>query len=82
MSDPVYRAFLRRAAQDAEQINANSDTLDTVLDITSQYTDLVFYQMYARYEKQREILDRWTARVGKPFLNGDSSFSFTSKMMR
>jgi len=64
-----------------DKINANSDTLDTVLDITSQYTDLVFYQMYGRYEKQREILDRWTARVGKPFLNGDSSFSFTSKMM-
>ena len=31
-----------------DKINANTDTVDTVLDVTSGYTDLVFYQMYAR----------------------------------
>ena len=31
-----------------DKINANTDTLDTVLPITSQFTDVVFYQMYAR----------------------------------
>ena len=35
-----------------DKINANTDSLDIVLPITSQYTDLVFYQMYARYEVQ------------------------------
>ena len=64
-----------------DKINANTNTLDTVLDITVSHTDIVFYQMYARYPDQQKVLDRWTSRIDKPFLNGDSSFSFVSEMM-
>ncbi len=31
-----------------DKINANTDTMDTILPVTSQLTDIVFYQMYAR----------------------------------
>ena len=64
-----------------DKINANTDTLDTVLDITARYTDLVYYQAYGRYVTQEPILDRWSLRVGKPFLNGDSTYSVASEMM-
>ena len=64
-----------------DKINANTDSLDTVLPITSQYTDLVFYQMYARYEVQRPGLDRWSKLTDKPFINGDSAFTMTTDIM-
>jgi len=31
-----------------DKLNANTDTMDTVLSTSSQYTDLIFYQMYGR----------------------------------
>ena len=64
-----------------DKINANTDTLDTVLGVTSRHTDLVFYQAYGRHEMQRELLDRWTDRVAMPFLNGDSTFAVATEMM-
>ncbi len=64
-----------------DKINANTDTLDTVLPVTSEFTDLVFYQMYARYEVQKPGLDRWSQRVNKPFINGDSAFTMISDSM-
>jgi hypothetical protein len=65
----------------ADKINANTDSLDTVLLITSQYTDLVFYQMYGRYEVQQPGLDRWSKLTDKPFINGDSAFTMTTDIM-
>ena len=64
-----------------DKINANTDSLDTVLPITSRYTDLVFYQMYARYEVQKPGLDRWSKLTDKPFINGDSAFTMTTDIM-
>jgi hypothetical protein len=64
-----------------DKINANTDSLDTVLLITSQYTDLVFYQMYGRYEVQQPGLDRWSKLTDKPFINGDSAFTMTTDIM-
>lgn len=64
-----------------DKINANTDTLDTVLPITSKYTDLIFYQMYARYEVQQPGLDRWSKLADKPFINGDSAFTMTTDIM-
>ena len=64
-----------------DKINANTDSLDTVLPITAQYTDLVFYQMYARYEVQQPGLDRWAKLTDKPFVNGDSAFTMTTETM-
>ena len=53
----------------------------TVQPITSQYTDLIFYQMYARYEVQKPGLDRWSKQVDKPFINCYSAFTMTTKTM-
>lgn len=64
-----------------DKINANTDSLDTVLSVTSQYTDVVFYQMYARYEVQEPGLDRWSRIVDKPFINGDSAFTMITDTM-
>ena len=64
-----------------DKINANTDTMDTVFDVTSRYTDLVFYQMYARYEVQKPGLDRWSKRVDKAFINGDSAFTMVTDTM-
>ncbi|MCY3870391.1 MAG: hypothetical protein OXG87_12595 [Gemmatimonadetes bacterium] len=58
-----------------DKINANTDALDTLLPITSQFTDIVFYQMYARYEVQKPGLDRWYRIANKPLINGDSAFT-------
>ena len=64
-----------------DKINANTDSLDTVLPVTSQFTDVVFYQMYARYEVQEPGLDRWSALVDKPMINGDSAFTMITEHM-
>ena len=58
-----------------DKINANSDALDTLLPVTSKYTDVVFYQMYGRYEVQKPGLDRWNKKVDIPIINGDGSYS-------
>lgn len=64
-----------------DKINANTDTMDMVLPITSQYTDVIFYQMYARYEVQKPGLDRWSKTVDKPIINGDSSYTMITEHM-
>ena len=64
-----------------DKLNANTDSMDTVLPITSQYTDLIFYQMYGRYEVQETGLNRWTTMTDKPFINGDSSFTMITDTM-
>lgn len=64
-----------------DKINANTDSMDTVLPVTSQFTDIVMYQMYGRYEVQKPGLDRWSAAIDKPFINGDSAFTMTTATM-
>jgi len=64
-----------------DKINANTDSLDTVLEITSRYTDVIFYQMYARYEVQRPGLDRWSKQADLPFINGDSAYTMVTEHM-
>ena len=64
-----------------DKINANTDALDTLLPITSQFTDIVFYQMYARYEVQKPGLDRWYKIADKPLINGDSAFTMITDTM-
>ena len=64
-----------------DKINANTDALDVVLPITSRFTDVVFYQMYARYEVQKPGLDRWSKLVDKPLINGDSAFTMITPAM-
>ena len=64
-----------------DKLHANTDSLDTVLPITSKYTEIIMYQMYARYEVQKPGLDRWSAQVDKPFINGDAAFTMTTDTM-
>ena len=64
-----------------DKINANTDTLDTVLPTTSRFTDIVFYQMYGRYEVQKPGLDRWSKMVDKPLINEDSAFTMITDNM-
>ena len=64
-----------------DKLNANTDSADTLLPVTSEFTDVTFYQMYARYEVQRPGLDRWARTVIKPIINGDSSFTMITKQM-
>jgi hypothetical protein len=64
-----------------DKLNANTDTVDTVLPITSKYTDILFYQMYGRYEVQKLGLDRWAKIANKPIVNGDSSYTMITEHM-
>ena len=64
-----------------DKVNANTDSLDTVLPVTSRFTDVVFYQMYGRYEVQEPGLDRWSKLVDKPVINGDSAFTMITDTM-
>jgi len=64
-----------------DKLNANTDTVDTVLPVTSQFTDVIFYQMYARFGVQEPGLNRWSRITDKPFINGDSSFTVTMDIM-
>jgi hypothetical protein len=58
-----------------DKINANTDSLDTVLPVVQKYVDVLMYQMYARYEIQQVKLDRWAGKYNKPIINGDSGYS-------
>ena len=64
-----------------DKLNGNTDSLDTVLPITSQFTDVVFLQMYGRYDVQSKGMDRWSRLVDKPFINGDAAFTMTTDIM-
>ncbi len=64
-----------------DKLNANTDSIDTVLSVTSHFTDVVFYQMYGRYEVQQPGLDRWSNKVAMPFINGDSAFTMVTDNM-
>jgi hypothetical protein len=64
-----------------DKLNANTDSMDTVLPVTHPYTDIVMYQMYGRYEVQEPGLERWARITDKPFLNGDSAFTMVTEDM-
>lgn len=64
-----------------DKLNANTDSIDSVLPVTSKYTDIIFYQMYARYEVQKAGLDRWVSLVDKPIINGDSAYTMVTEHM-
>ena len=64
-----------------DKLNANTDSLDTVYSVTSQYTDVLLYQMYARYEVQEPGLDRWKRIADLPVINGDSAFTMVTDTM-
>lgn len=64
-----------------DKLNANTDSLDTVLSVTSKYTDVLLCQMYGRYEVQAPGLDRWVRAADLPVINGDSAFTIITDTM-
>lgn len=64
-----------------DKLNANTDAIDTLLTVTSKFTDVVFYQMYGRYEVQKPGLDRWSHAIDKPVINGDSAYTMITDHM-
>lgn len=64
-----------------DKLNANTDSLDTVYSVTSKYTDILLYQMYAKYEVQAPGLDRWKRVADLPVMNGDSAFTMVTESM-
>jgi hypothetical protein len=64
-----------------DKLNANTDSLETLIPITSKYTDVIFIQMYGRYDVQGRGLDRWTKVTDKPFINGDTSYTMITENM-
>lgn len=80
----VAKAALRRVDPNhlffGDKINANGDSLDSIVEVTSRYTDVVCFQCYARWEDQRALLDRVTKKANKPFLNGDFSYAVPTEM--
>ncbi len=81
----VAKAALRRYDTNhmfiGDKLGGNSDTLDSVLEVTSRHTDLVNVQCYGRWDYQQARLDRWSPTNAQPFLNGDSCYSVASEMM-
>ncbi|MBT7299852.1 MAG: hypothetical protein HN849_10080 [Victivallales bacterium] len=80
----VAKAALRRVDANhlffGDKLNANGDCLETVVEVTSRYTDVISFQYYARWKDQEALLDRITAKAKKPFLNGDSSYAVPTEM--
>ncbi len=64
-----------------DKLNGNTDAADTVVAITSEFTDLVFYQAYGRYDWLEPSLDRWSRIAAKPLFNGDASFATPDENM-
>lgn len=58
-----------------DKLNGNTDTVDMLLPTVSQYSDLLFYQMYGKYALQQVSLDRWSQQVDIPIINGDGAFT-------
>ena len=63
-----------------DKLNGNTDTIDTVLPVTSKFTDVNLYQMYAKYGVQELGLNRWSKLSEKPLLNGDSAYAVQTEM--
>lgn len=64
-----------------DKLNGNTDTVDTVLGVISKYTDVLFYQMYGKYELQQSSLDRWSNKVDMPIINGDSAYTHNKETL-
>ena len=66
-----------------DKLNGNTDGLDSVIKITSRYTDLINFQYYAPLDEHIECMDRWAGlkAIEQPLLNGDSAFTVPTETM-
>lgn len=64
-----------------DKLNGNTDTPSEIIQITSRYTDVVYFQMFGHYEDQKPYMDKCSKISNKPIYNGDGSFSVPSEKM-
>ena len=64
-----------------DKINANTDSLEKVIKVISEYVDVIYYQNFATCVSQNEIIDSLTFQTELPFLNGDTGFGVSYDMM-
>ena len=64
-----------------DKINANTDSLEKVIKIISEYVDVIYYQNFTPCVSQNEIIDSLTYQTELPFLNGDAGFGVSNDMM-
>ena len=66
-----------------DKINGNTNGMDSVLAVTSRYTDCVNFQYYAELDAHKKSMDRWSRlkTVDQPILNGDSAFTVPTETM-
>jgi hypothetical protein len=81
----IAEAALRKVDKNhlffGDKTNAETNSLKSIIDITSKYIDLVCYQSYARWEDQKALLDNLAPRIDLPFLNGDSNYATPNEML-
>lgn len=66
-----------------DKINGNTNGLDTVIKVTTRYTDCVNFQYYAGLDEHKKNMARWSRlkSVNQPILNGDSAFTVPTETM-
>lgn len=66
-----------------DKLNGNSNGLDTVIKITSRYTDLINFQYYDILENHINNMQSWSEKISikQPLLNGDSAFTVPTETM-
>lgn len=66
-----------------DKLNGNSNGLESVIKITSKYTDVVNFQYYADLETHKTSMDRWSKMIthDQPIINGDSGFTVPCSSM-
>jgi len=82
-----YYAVLNAAIREADpnhlivgdKMNGNTDLPDEIMALVGKHMDVVFFQWYADYDRQKETLNRWSRLTNKPLFNGDSSFSVPTR---
>ncbi len=81
----VSKAALRRYDPNhmflGNKLGTGGDNFAAAIEVAAPHVDLINYGNYGRLATQERILDRWTDKVNKPFLNADGSFSLRSEMV-
>jgi hypothetical protein len=82
----AYNAFKiipsRLSERDTQRLHGIDERIsrDNYL-VATRHIDVVFYQMFGRWDEQHAALERWRTLTSKPFFNGDSSFATPSEQM-
>ena len=83
VSKRVFRKFDKNHLFFGDKINGNTNGLNTIIEITSKYTDLVNFQYYDTIDKHKSNMCIWSKKITtkQPILNGDSGFTVPTNTM-